>query len=143
MPRRSIRDIIAQRDILLVSQNTMVSHAACRMADEDYGAALIEHDGRFVGIFTERDALRRVLAVGRNPETTALQEVMTPNPVIVHPDRPLVTALHLMHQHGFRHVPVVEDGWPIGVVSVRDALGMELTQFEEELRSLEQMAQKL
>lgn len=143
MPRRSIRDIIAQRDILLMSQNTTVSHAAGLMAEQDYGAVLVEHDGRFVGIFTERDALRRVLAAGRDPEKTALHEVMTRNPVTVHPDRPLVTALHLMHQHGFRHVPVVDDGWPIGVVSVRDALGVELSQFEEELRSLEQMSEKL
>lgn len=142
MSRRSIRDIIAQRDILLMSQNTTVRHAVCRMATESYGAILIEHDGKFVGIFTERDALDRVLAEGRDPDTTALHEVMTCNPVSMHPDLPLLNALHMMHQYGFRHVPIVEDGWPIGVVSVRDALGAELSQFESELSELERVAAK-
>jgi CBS domain-containing protein len=143
MTRRSIREIIAQRDILLVSQDMTVRDAVRRMTRENYGSVLVELDGQFVGIFTERDALSRVLADGRNPETTLLHEVMTRNPIAVHPDRPLVNALHMMYQYGFRHVPVVEDGKPIGVVSVRDALGAELSQFENELRELEQVHAKL
>lgn len=143
MARRSIRDIVAQRDILLMSQDMTVREAVRRMTKENYGSVLVEHDGKFVGIFTERDALSRVLTEGRNPDTTTLHEVMTHNPVSVHPDRPLVNALHMMYQYGFRHVPVVEDGRPIGVVSVRDALGAELSQFENELRELELVTAKL
>ena len=143
MARRSIRDIVAQRDILLMSQDMTVREAVRRMTKENYGSVLVEHDGKFVGIFTERDALSRVLTEGRNPDTTTLQEVMTQNPISVHPDRPLVNALHMMYQYGFRHVPVVEDGRPIGVVSVRDALGTELSQFENELRELELVTAKL
>ena len=84
------------------------------------------------------------------PQVVALQRVLRVISrrlcwvwVSMHPDLPLLNALHMMHQYGFRHVPIVEDGWPIGVVSVRDALGAELSQFENELRELEQVAAKL
>jgi CBS domain-containing protein len=94
-------------------------------------------------VFTERDALFRVTAEKRNPETTALADVMTPNPQTIGPDKPLGHALHMMYEGGFRNVPVVEKGRPIGIVSAHDALGPELKEFVEEVDELENIAEIL
>ena len=69
------------------------------------------------------------MAEGRDTRATRLADVMTPNPTTIHPDRPFPEALHIMSDGGFRHVPVVEDGRPVGMVSARDALGPELEDF--------------
>jgi signal-transduction protein with cAMP-binding, CBS, and nucleotidyltransferase domain len=58
---------------------------------------------------------------------------MTRNPQTIHPDQPFADALHVMYEGGFRHVPVVEDGRPVGMISARDALGPELEDFIYEL----------
>jgi len=87
-----------------------------------------------VGIFTERDAVFRVLAQGLDPQATLLSQVMTPSPVTVGPDNTFGYALQLMHQRGFRHMPVVASGRPVGIVSSRDALDPEMEQFNSEVR---------
>jgi signal-transduction protein with cAMP-binding, CBS, and nucleotidyltransferase domain len=68
---------------------------------------------------------------------------MTPRPQTIHPDKPFGHALHLMLEGGFRHVPVVEDGRPMGMVSACDALGPELEQFVSELRDREHIGEIL
>jgi CBS domain-containing protein len=103
------------------------------MRTKRIGALLVVDKNRLTGIFTERDALFRVIAEGRAPEKTRLAEVMTQNPRTITPDRPFGHALHLMHEGEFRHVPVVENGRPLGMVSARDALGPELAQFASDL----------
>ena len=74
-----------------------------------------------------------MIAEGRDPAATRIAEVMTANPRTITPDRPFGHALHLMYEGGFRHVPVVADGRPLGVVSARDALGPDIQQFVAEL----------
>jgi CBS domain-containing protein len=93
---------------------------------------LVLQDGRLVGIFTERDAVYRVMAPGRDPTATTLGEVMTREPKTVAPDETFGYALLLMHENGFRHAPVVENGRPVGVVSARLALDPELEEFTAE-----------
>ena len=94
----------------------------------------VDAHGHLTGIFTERDALFRVLATGRDPATTRVSEVMTKKPQSIHPDKPVGHALHMMYENGFRHVPVVEDGHPVGMVSARDALGPELDELESDVQ---------
>ena len=132
MPR-TIRMIIEDREPLTAPAQMTVGEAARVMKEGKFSAVMVVEDGRLAGIFTERDALFRVVAEGRDVQTTRLSEVMTRTPHIIHPDKPFADALHLMHLHGFRHVPVVEDGRPIGMVSARDALGEELENFVYEL----------
>ncbi len=103
------------------------------MKQNKFGAVMVVENGKLVGIFTERDALYRVVAEGHDGQILPLAKVMTRNPQTIDPDRPLVDALNLMHASGFRHVPVVEDGRPVGMVSARDALGEELEDFIYEL----------
>jgi CBS domain-containing protein len=108
------------------------------MKQRNVGSVLVLDDGRLAGIFTERDALFRVLAAARDPATTTLGEVMTPQPQTMHPDEPFVRALRVMHEGKFRHLPVVEFGRPLGVVSVRDALDDDLVELRWDLEQREE-----
>lgn len=132
MPR-TIRMIIEDQQVVTAAADTTVLSAAQLMKQHKTGAVLVVEAGRLVGIFTERDALYRVVADGRDAEHTRLSEVMTRSPQTLHPDKSFAEALHIMHIGGFRHVPVVEDGRPVGVVTARDALGPELEDFVYEM----------
>jgi len=137
--QRTIRKIIEHQEVLACPAATTVADAARLMRDRRVGAILVVDDGRLAGVFTERDATFRVVAEGLDARATRLSQVMTGNPQTIDPDKPFAHALHLMHEGGFRHVPVVEDGKPIGMVSARDALGPELEDFVYALLRQEQM----
>lgn len=135
MPQRPIRSLIARQKILTTSSETTIADAARLMKERMVGAVMVvRDDGALTGIFTERDALFRVLAEGRDPKTTHLADVMTPHPQTISPDKSFGHAMLMMYDGGFRHVPVIENGKPIGMVSARDALGPELEEFESEMR---------
>ncbi|TMG83331.1 MAG: CBS domain-containing protein [Betaproteobacteria bacterium] len=135
MPQRPIRSVIAKQKVLTATAEITVTAAARLMKKKSVGAVMVVKDnGRLAGIFTERDALFRVLAEGRDPKTTRLSDVMTAQPQTITPEKPFGHALLMMYESGFRHVPVVEDGKPVGMVSARDVLGPELQEFESELQ---------
>jgi CBS domain-containing protein len=138
---RPIRQIIRQRHVVKASEQTTVADAARLMKEAEVGSILVVRKDRLVGIFTERDALNRVVAEGRDPVHTVLAEVMTARPEVLAPDRPFGEALLLMHEHGYRHVPVVEGGKVLGVVSMRDALPPELRELEAGVRDREHLAE--
>jgi CBS domain-containing protein len=138
MAIRSIREIVEQRRLVSCSGDVSVRDAACLLKGKQVGAVLVVEAGKLTGIFTERDALFRVVAEGRDPQVTRVADVMTPHPQTIQPDRPFSAALHIMHEGGFRHVPVVENGVPVGVLSARDALGPELEDFVFEMLRQEQ-----
>lgn len=144
MPMRKIGDVVKGQKILTTDEDMTVLEASRRMTDLRVGSIMIVEDGRLHGIFTERDALVRVIASGRDPSRTKLSEVMTRDPQTISPDRPLGHAMHLMYDGGFRHVPVVDgDGRPLGMISARDALGPEMVAFEEELEQRELITELL
>ena len=143
MPQRTVRDIIEGQTVVKVSAQASVAEAARLMQRHRIGALLVVHADRLSGIFTERDAVFKVIARDLDPQSTAVAQVMTPDPQTIAPDRPFAEALDLMHEGGFRHVPVVENGRPLGVVSARDALGNELEQFVEALEVRERIGQVL
>ena len=121
-----------RKKLLKASPDTSVGKAARMMAKKGVGAVLVVVEKRLVGIFTERDAVFRVVAEGRDVETTRLAEVMTKKPFTAAPDETLGYALLAMHKRGIRHVPVVRNGEPIGVVSARSALDPDLEEFVSE-----------
>jgi CBS domain-containing protein len=129
---RTIREIIRNQRVLTLPPDASVREAARAMAEYRVGSVLVLEHSKLTGIFTERDCLNRVLAAGVDPDTTELRAVMTHRVATITPDHSLVNALHRMHDMGFRHMPVVEHDRPIGVVSVRDALGSDLIRFEYE-----------
>ncbi len=140
---RTIRDVIKNQQPITAPANMSVRQAASVMKQRRIGAMMVVEQGRLAGISTERDALTGVVAEGRDPQTTTLAEVMTHNPRTISPDATFNAALELMHEGRFRHVPVVEDGVPVGMVSVRDAMGSELQTFVYELLRQDQMSQVL
>jgi CBS domain-containing protein len=144
MPNRKLIEVIKDRATIATSPQTTVGKAAEAMAAARIGSMLVvDAKGKLMGIFTERDALVRVIAAGLDPKTTKMSQVMTPDPQTVGPDRPLGHALHMMFEGGFRHVPVVDGGTPLGVVSARDALGKEMVEVEAEMTLREALTQIL
>jgi CBS domain-containing protein len=96
-----------------------VAEAVALMRQEKVGCLLVCTGERLVGIFTERDLLRRVLAAGK-PLTVLVADCMTPNPVVVHPKESIGAAIRHMEEGGYRHLPVVDEtGRPLGVLSVK------------------------
>lgn len=143
MPNRPVSQLVKNQRILTATATMSVAEAAVAMRDAKVGAIMVLTGPRLAGIFTERDALYRVLATGKDPKRTTLGEVMTADPTTIESDKPFGHALHLMFERGFRHVPVVADGRPVGMVSARDALGPEMEQFEAELREREHIEEIL
>ena len=139
MPIRPLRTIVAGRPAITAEKTVTVFDAARVMKQHNVGALLVLDGSRLIGIFTERDALMRVIAVARDPSTTRLADVMTPQPQVIHPDEPFVQALRMMHEGDFRHLPVVEYGRPLGMVSVRDALSEDLQEMHMDLDQREEM----
>lgn len=133
MPSRKISQVIGTQNIVTAAASVSVREAARLMAQAHVGSIMITQNERLVGIFTERDALNRVLAAGLDPDRTPLSAVMTPDPQSVSSEHLLGHALHQMFEGGFRHMPVVDNGRPVGMVSSRDALGPEMVAFEAEI----------
>ncbi len=127
-----ISSVLEPRELVAASPAATVREAAKRMKEGNVSAILVVEGGRLVGIFTERDAVHRVIAPGLDPSRTRLSEVMTPDPKCVSPDDLFGYALVLMYDNGFRHAPVVKDGRPIGVLSARNALDPDLEEFAAE-----------
>jgi CBS domain-containing protein len=143
MAERTIRDIIEGQALLTAPGSMTVAEAARLMKQRNVGAMMVVENGRLVGVFTERDGLFRVVANGLDSTSTPLSMVMTQNPKSISPDQPFEHALAMMHEGRFRHLPVTENGRPVGMISVRDALGPELEAFVYELLRQEQVSQIL
>jgi len=139
MAIRSLRSIVEGQTPITVAKTVTVLEAARMMKQQNVGALLVVDGSRLCGIFTERDALFRVLAEGRDPGATRVGQVMTPQPQTIHPDRPFLDALRIMHKGRFRHLPVVEDERPLGMVSSRDALDDDLYELRADLEQREDM----
>ncbi len=133
MPIRSVRSIVAGQTPVTAAKSATVFEAAVLMKQQGKGALLVVDGTRLIGIFTERDIAFRVVAAGRDPKTTRLADVMTPQPQTIHPNKPFLHALRIMHEGGFRHLPVVENDVPLGVVSARDALDDDLYDLRADL----------
>jgi len=127
-----VRSVMQGQKLLKAPPETLVSDAARLMATKKVGAIIVIENECLVGIFTERDIVFRVVARGLDARATRLADVMTRTPHTVEPDRPFGYALMVMHEHGFRHLPVIEDGKPIGIVSARSAMDPELEEFVSE-----------
>jgi len=127
-----VKHVMERKKVLTAPPETTVSKAAKLMANKNVGAVMVVQDERLIGIFTERDAVFRVMAQGLDAKTTKLAEVMTNEPQTVDPEKSFGYALLMMHENGFRHVPVIEDGKPVGIVSSRNALDPDLEEFVSE-----------
>ncbi len=104
---------------LRVAPEQPVAEAVALMREHNIGCVLVCRDEQLLGLFTERDLLRRVLAAGK-PLTAPVGDCMTPDPVTVHPKEPIGAAIRRMEEGGYRHLPVVDEaGRAVGVLSVK------------------------
>ncbi len=129
-----VKSVMQRRKVLKASPATSVSEAAVLMAKKNVGAVMVIENECLVGIFTERDAVFRVMARGLDARTTQLADVMTSAPHTIEPNKPFGYALTIMYENGFRHLPVIENGKPIGIVSARSAMDPDLEDFVSEAR---------
>jgi CBS domain-containing protein len=105
-----------------VSSDSSILEAAKRMADRNVGALLVIDAGQMVGILSERDTVRKVAAKGKSCRDTSVGEAMTEDVISIGPQASLDEAAGLMLSHEIRHLPVVQGGKPIGMVSLRDVV---------------------
>jgi CBS domain-containing protein len=131
-----IYDLINNQDTYRADGTQTVLEVAQAMVARNIGAVPVLRDGVLVGIFSERDLMKRVVAEGRDPRTTRLEEVMTEDPLTVDPAETVENCMLLMRRHGFRHLPICEDKQLLGVVSLRDVLLHDLTEKDYEVRMM-------
>jgi CBS domain-containing protein len=112
------------------------------MAEHRCGSVLAVDRGQLVGIFTEGDAIERVFARGLDPDLTFLAEVMTREPDTIGPEQSVDEALRRMDEFGYRHLPVVEAGAVVGVLSLRDLSIEDLAAMHGELEARRAIAER-
>jgi CBS domain-containing protein len=130
--RRVVPDVVSNQQLLELPPTATVRSAVLAMRERHVGAVLVTTDSRLDGIFTERDVVNRVVADGRDPDQTTLAEVMTANPDTIAPTTTAIDALRLMNDGGYRHLPIVERGRVVGIVSRRDFHGNEKARLDDE-----------
>ncbi len=118
-----------------------VAEAVRTMAGRRVGCVLVAEESRLVGIFSERDLLRRVIAKGRNLEQTPLREVMTPDPITATPSETRKSAIVKMQAMDCRHLPILVQGQVVDTISIRDLLFDEIKERDSEIEQLKRYIQ--
>jgi CBS domain-containing protein len=131
-----ICDLIKDQETYQVEVGHTVLETVRAMVERNIGAVPVIHGGKLVGIFSERDLMRRVVAAGLDPRATCMAEVMTDDPMAVGTGEDLETCMALMRRHGFRHLPVCHEGQLVGMVSLRDILLHDLNEKDDEVRMM-------
>jgi len=123
---RPVGDVLKGKsspNLLSVASTATVVEAVALMDEKGLGSVLVrDAGGKMVGIFTERDLMRRVVRQGRDPKTTPMSAVMSPDVRQVPATESIVEVLRIMVEHGYRHMLVADGGKPEGVVSIRDLM---------------------
>ncbi|MCC6914718.1 MAG: CBS domain-containing protein [Rhodospirillaceae bacterium] len=134
MIRRIVPDVISDQTLHKVSPRDMVRQAARLMRDKKIAAVLVMDLDRLVGIVTERDMTVRIVAAGLDPDATPVREIMTANPDTLAPADTASDAIRMMRSRNYRHLPVVENGHVVGMVSVRDLYAVYNGELEQDLK---------
>jgi CBS domain-containing protein len=133
----TVRDLLARKGpAVSVRPSTTVLEAAQIMGENGFGAVLVMDGDALIGIFTERDTLRRVVAAGRDPATTTVETVMTTSLFTCVPETSMEECGAIMSRHHIRHLPVVDQSGLLGLVSIGDLLADRVREQEETIRYL-------
>ena len=119
---KQIAEVIEDQVLTVIEPGLTVRSAAQTMAEKNIGAVAVVDAGKLAGIFSERDLMARVVAKGLDPDDTLVNHVMSKELVVASPSDDLDHALQQMYAIHARHLPVVEDGKLVGMVSIRDLL---------------------
>ena len=131
-----ISELIRNQETCHADVHQNVLQVARMMVERNIGAIPVLADGLLVGIFSERDLMKRVVVEGLDPSATRVSDVMTRDPLSVTPKESLENCMVLMRLHGFRHLPICEGRRLIGMVSLRDLLLRDLTEKDDEVRMM-------
>jgi CBS domain-containing protein len=131
-----IHDLVKNQDTYRADAEQTVLAVARAMVEQNIGAVPVLRDGLLVGVFSERDLMRRVVVEGRDPAQTRVSEVMSEDPLTVSPQEDMDTCRFLMHRHGFRHLPICEGKHLKGMVSLRDVIQHDLSEKDYEMRMM-------
>jgi CBS domain-containing protein len=110
------------RPIITVDAEASIVDASKKMAENDRGSVVVTSGGKTVGLLTERDILKRVVAKSMSPSTTKVKDVMTSSPVTIEKDRPLREAIDLMNRKGVRRMLLTDHGKIVGIFTLRDVV---------------------
>jgi CBS domain-containing protein len=134
----TIRQILrGKHEIYSVAPGATVLEALALMADKNIGALLVREEGRLVGIFSERDYARKMVLHGKSSTDTPVAEIMTPKVVTIDPDRTAGECMALMTEKRFRHLPVMENGQLLGVISIGDVVRAVVEEQQFTIKQLE------
>jgi len=131
-----ICDLIKNQDTYQAELSQSVLETVQAMVERNIGAVPVMHNGKLVGIFSERDLMKRVVAEGLDPRSLCMAEVMTDDPLTISMNEDLGNCMALMRRHNFRHLPVCHEGHLIGMVSLRDILLHDLDEKDDEVRMM-------
>jgi CBS domain-containing protein len=131
-----IGDLIKNQETYQADIGHTVLETVRAMVEHNIGAVPVLHNGKLVGIFSERDLMKRVVAEGRDPRTTSLAEVMTDDPLTISLNEELGNCMSVMRRNNFRHLPVCHEGKLVAMISLRDILLQDLTDKDDEVRMM-------
>jgi CBS domain-containing protein len=131
-----IGDLIKNQETYRADADQTVLDVAQAMVARNIGAVPVLRDGLLVGIFSERDLMKRVVVEGRQAGNTRLSEVMTADPLTVSPQETPENCMILMRRHGFRHLPVCDGKQLRGLISLRDLMLHDLNEKDDEVRMM-------
>jgi CBS domain-containing protein len=134
----SVRSVLDQKggSVFHVAPETPVYEALKVMAQHDIGALLVISGAQLVGVFSERDYARKVILHGKSSRDTPVGEIMSSPPIVAYPDHTVGDCLHLMTDSHIRHLPVVDRGAVIGVLSIGDLVNWTIHRQQEEISHL-------
>lgn len=124
----SVADAMTRRPVT-VTPNTSIGECAGMMQEERVGSVVIQEDSKFIGIFTERDMTRKIVAKGISP-TKEVKDYMSPGITTISPQTDLHEAMILMRNENIRHLPVVFEGKLLGLITAKDILKLQPDLFE-------------
>ena len=130
----TLRELVKDRKTYSIDAASTVLEAARFMMEHNIGALPVLRNGELAGIFSERDVMNRVVAAGRVPGHTSVSEVMTANPRAVSVDESIEECLFIMHEFGFRHLPIMEGKELKGLVSLRDVVMRQAADLQRQSR---------
>jgi len=131
-----IYDLVRNQETYRADVNQTVLEVAKAMVERNIGAVPVLENGQLVGVFSERDLMKRVVVLGLNPATTLISEVMTRDPLTVECRENPEACMVLMRRHGFRHLPVCEGSTLVGFLSLRDLMLHDLSEKDYDIRMM-------
>ena len=131
-----IHELVKGQDTYCADSEQTVFELAKAMVERNIGAVPVVREGRLVGVFSERDLMKRVVVAGLDPANTRVGDVMTADPLTVPPEADVETCMVLMHKHGFRHLPICQGVVLAGMVSLRDIMLHDISEKDYEVRMM-------